>query len=302
VAVAQSGLGAGGFLATYGSSANYNALQTSLNRRMSRSLTFGMAYTWSKAMGTDTDYQFTANPLDHRKADYGLMSYDRTQNLVFNYIYNVPSVSKAVAALNNPVTKVLFDNWQVTGITSFMSGAPVAVGSTAGNQVSAIGSYSVQGVGGTTLNRRITGNEGWSPRPVLTCSPNISKGDRSLYAFIDTSCFQPAQVGSTGMDSAIRPIRGPGINNWDVSIYKVIPAGKSESRYFQLRLEFYNILNHTQWSFVNVTPTFDAAGKLTNLAGTAGGGRYGFGALNTVRTAAGAGGPRQIQLGGKFYF
>jgi hypothetical protein len=137
---------------------------------------------------------------------------------------------------------------------------------------------------------------------VLTCSPNISKGDRSLYAFIDTSCFQPAQVGSTGMDSAIRPIRGPGINNWDVSIYKVIPAGKSESRYFQLRLEFYNILNHTQWSFVNVTPTFDAAGKLTNLAGTAGGGRYGFGALNTVRTAAGAGGPRQIQLGGKFYF
>jgi hypothetical protein len=152
------------------------------------------------------------------------------------------------------------------------------------------------------LNRRITGNEGWSPRPVLTCSPNISKGDRSLYAFIDTSCFQPAQVGSTGMDSAIRPIRGPGINNWDVSIYKVIPAGKSESRYFQLRLEFYNILNHTQWSFVNVTPTFDAAGKLTNLAGTAGGGRYGFGALNTVRTAAGAGGPRQIQVGGKFYF
>ena len=79
-------------------------------------------------------------------------------------------------------------------------------------------------------------------------------------------------------------------------------AGKSESRYFQLRLEFYNILNHTQWSFVNVTPTFDATGKLTNLAGTSGGGRYGFGALNTVRTAAGAGGPRQIQLGGKFYF
>jgi hypothetical protein len=104
------------------------------------------------------------------------------------------------------------------------------------------------------------------------------------------------------MDSAIRPIRGPGINNWDVSIYKVIPAGKSEARYFQLRLEFYNILNHTQWSFLNVTPTFDSTGKLTNLAGTSGGGRYGFGALNTVRTAAGAGGPRQIQLGGKFYF
>ncbi len=302
VAVAQSGLGSGGFLATYGSSSNYNALQISLNRRMARSLMFGMAYTWSKTMGTDTDYQFTGNPLDHRKADYGLLTLDRTQNVVFNYIYNLPALSKKVAALNNGAVRAVFDNWQVTGITSFMSGAPVAVGSTAGNQVSAIGSYAVQGVGGSTLNRRITGNEGWSPRPVLTCSPNISKGDRTLYAYFDTSCFQPALPGSTGMDSAIRPIRGPGLNNWDLSVYKRIPAGHSEQRYFQLRLEFYNIWNHTQWSFLNVTPTFDAAGKLTNLTGTAGGGRYGFGALNTVRTAAGAGGPRQIQLGAKFYF
>jgi len=70
----------------------------------------------------------------------------------------------------------------------------------------------------------------------------------------------------------------------------------------QLRFEFYNILNHTQWSFLNVTPTFDATGNITNLAGTTAGGRYGFGALNTVRTAPGAGGPRQIQPGAKFYF
>ena len=301
VAVAQSGLGAGGFISTYGSSSNYNALQISVNRRMSRNLMFGLAYTWSKAMGTDTDYQFVGNPLDHRKADYGLMTFDRTQNFVFNYIYSLPAVSKKVSALNNPVTKILLDNWQVSGITSFMSGAPIAVGSTTGNQPSAIGSYSVQGVSGATLNRRITGNEGWSPRPILSCNPNFSKGDRTLYADINTACFHPAFAGSTGMDSAIRPIRGPGINNWDTSVFKNIPV-RGESKYLQLRLEFYNLWNHTQWSFLNVTPTFDAAGNITNLAGTAGGGRFGFGALNTVRTAAGAGGPRQIQLGAKFYF
>jgi hypothetical protein len=301
VSVGQSGLGAGGFVSTYGSSANYNALQVSVHRRMSRNLLFGLAYTWSKAMGTDTDYQYVANPLDHRKADYGLMTYDRTQNFVLNYIYNVPTVSKKLAALNNSVTRIILDNWQVSGITSFSSGAPIAVGSTAGNQASAIGSYAVQGVSGATLNRRITGNEGWSPRPVLSCNPNLSKGDRTLYAAIDSSCFHPASAGSTGMDSAIRPIRGPGINNWDMSIFKNVPV-HGEGTYVQLRFEFYNIFDHTQWSFLNVTPTFDAAGKITNLAGTAGGGRYGFGALSTVRTAAGAGGPRQIQLGAKFYF
>jgi hypothetical protein len=302
VAVGQSGLGAGGFLSTYGSSSNYNALQVGLNRRMARNLMFGLAYTWSKAMGTDTDYQYVGNPIDHRKADYSLLTFDRTQDLVFNYIYDVPAVSRKIAGFNNPLTRLLLDNWQVTGITSFMSGAPIAVGSTAGSQTSATGSYAVQGLSSATLNRRITGNEGWSPRPVLTCDPNVSKGDRTLYAAIDTSCFHPALPGSTGMDSALRPIRGPGLNNWDASVYKKIPVGRTESRYVQLRLEFYNIWNHTQWSFLNVTPTFDASGTITNLAGTAGGGRYGFGALNTVRTAAGAGGPRQIQLGAKFYF
>jgi hypothetical protein len=198
--------------------------------------------------------------------------------------------------------RTVFDNWQVTGISSFNSGAPIAVGSTAGNQASAIGGYAVQGVSGATLNRRITGNEGWSPRPVLSCNPNLDGGSRTLYAAIDTSCFHPASRGSTGMDSAIRPIRGPGIENFDVSVFKNVYLGKAESRYLQFRFEFYNLFNHTQWSFLNVNPTFDAQGNITNLAGTTGGGRYGFGALNTVRTAAGAGGPRQIQLGLKLYF
>jgi hypothetical protein len=75
---------AGGFISTYGSSSNYNALQVALNRRMGRDLMLGVNYTWSKAMGTDTDYQFVGNPLNHRKADYSLLTFDRTQDLVFN--------------------------------------------------------------------------------------------------------------------------------------------------------------------------------------------------------------------------
>src|SRR5262249_33190630 len=301
VAVGQSGLGAGGFISTYGSSANYNALQLGINRRVARSLMFGLNYTWSKAMGTDTDYQFVGNPLNHRKADYGLLTFDRTQDLVFNYSYNLPAVSKKVAVLDNPAARFLLDHWQVTGITSLLSRVPICGGRGAGTQTSASGSYAVQGVSGATLNRRITGNEGWSPRPVLSCNPNLASADRTLSAWINTSCFHPAAVGSTGMDSAIRPIRGPGLENWDMSIFKNVPFGE-EARYLQLRIEFYNVWNHTNWSFLNVTPTFDNAGNITNLAGTSGGGRFGFGALNTVRTVAGAGGPRQIQLAAKFYF
>ena len=157
----------------------------------------------------------------------------------------------------------------------------------------------MQGVGATTLNRQITGSEGWSPRPQITCNPNLSPGDRTLGAFIDTSCFAPAGKGSMGMESAVRPFRGPGVNNWDLSLFKKIPVGNSEHRYFQLRFEMYNAWNHTQWSTFNFTPTLDkTTGKITTLSSLVGGGggRFGFGALNAVRN------PRTIQIAAKFYF
>lgn len=106
-------------------------------------------------------------------------------------------------------------------------------------------------------------------------------------------------------------MRGPGLNNWDMSVFKKFPLGRNEQRYLQFRLELYNAFNHTQWGSATVgtagfnnTPTFDASGKITNLPSAlgGGGGRFGFGALNSVRTLAGAGGPRQIQIGAKIYF
>ena len=300
-AVAQSGLGGGGFIATYGSSSNYNSLQVSLKRSMARNLTIGVNYVWSKTLGTDTDFQYAGNPVDHRGADYGLLTYDRTQSLVVNYIYNLPKFAKDGTALANPVFKLIMNDWQISGITSLTSGAPQVVGQATAQ--SDVGKYAVQGVGATTLNRQITGSEGWAPRPTLSCNPNVSPGSRTLEAFISASCFHPASKGSTGNDSVVRPFRGPGMNNWDLSLFKKIPIGKNEARFVQLRFEMYNAWNHTQFSGFNNTPTFDATGKITNLPAAlgGGGGRFGFGALNGVRAAA-AGGPRNIQIAAKLYF
>jgi hypothetical protein len=304
-AVGQSGLGGGGFIATYGSNANYNALQVSINRRAGKSMTIGGSYSWSKVLGTDSDYSFVGNYLNHRKADYAPLTFDRTQNLVVNYLYNVPNGAPRGSFLDNAFARGVLNNWQLTGITSFASGEPVPVG---GSSVISLGSYNVQNVGSTTLNAEITGNPDWAARPVITCNPNKSHGSGTLYAFINTSCFSPAGVGSTGMDSSLRPFRGPGVNNWNVSLYKKFPVGKSEQRYLQLRAETYNTWNHTQWGGTvasnyeaagfNDSPTFNAAGQITNLptALGGGGGRFGFGALNANRPA------RTMQLGVKFYF
>lgn len=302
--VAQSGLGAGGYIATFGSNANYNALQVSANRRMASDITIGIAYSWSKVLGTDSDYSFVGNPLNHRKADYGPLTFDRTQTLVINSVYNMPAVAKKSSITDNFLGRAALNGWQISGIASFSSGQPIVVG---GTNVTSIGSFNVQGVGTATLNRQLTGSEGWSARVNLVCDP-MSGSERTIYAYINTSCFKPGSVGSTGMDSALRPMRGPGVANFDMSIFKKFSLGGDGTRYLQLRLEAYNAFNHTQWGGTvasnyipagfNNTPTFDATGKITNLPAAlgGGGGRFGFGAFNAVRT------PRNVQLGVKIYF
>jgi hypothetical protein len=59
--------------------------------------------------------------------------------------------------------------------------------------------------------------------------------------------------------------RGPGINNFDISLFKNFHL--AESLRGQFRLEAYNAFNHTQFSSVNTNAQFDpATGAQTNLA------------------------------------
>ncbi|HYK58490.1 MAG TPA: hypothetical protein VEV85_03585, partial [Bryobacteraceae bacterium] len=133
-------------------------------------------------------------------------------------------------------------------------------------------------------------------------NPNESRGDRNIDAFINTSCFAPAQKGSIGLDSGYDRLRGPGLENWDMSLFKNVSI--KERAHIQLRLEAFNAFNHTEWgpsggsNGINSSITFNSAGKIINLPTQLGGtgGRLGFGAENAIRAA------RILQIGAKFYF
>jgi hypothetical protein len=261
---------------TWGTNNNYNALQTSLNKRVG-ALQLGIAYTWSKALGVSVGH-----PTDTRSAGYGPLPQDRTQSLVVNYIYDIPGIHKG-SFLDNAATRLVINGWQLSGLTSISSGAPVNV------------TYGVSGVAGTTLNRMITGSEDIAPRVVFTCNPNVSG---SIDAFVNTSCFAPAQKGSVGLDSGYDRLRGPGLQNWDMSLFKNVSI--KEKIRVQLRLEAYNAFNHTEWGSFNNSILFNAAGQIANLPTQLGGtgGRLGFGALNSVRLNS----QRILQVGAKLYF
>ena len=73
-------------------------------------------------------------------------------------------------------------------------------------------------------------------------------------------------------------VRGPGVNNWDLSLFKSFPLGW-ESGKLEFRSEFYNAFNHTQWD-----------GVITSFGST------GFGSVTSARDA------RVIQMGLKLYW
>ena len=83
-----------------------------------------------------------------------------------------------------------------------------------------------------------------------------------MLRWFDTSVFARPAKGDPG--NAPRDVfRGPGHNNWDISIVKNFPLF-SEARHFQFRTELYNAFNHTQFSGVDSTARFDPQGNQVN--------------------------------------
>jgi hypothetical protein len=154
------------------------------------------------------------------------------------------------------VVGAIADHWQLSGIASFISGAPSGVSFTALNGVDIPG-----------------GGDG--VRPLVLSDAILPKSQRTLSEYFNTSVFAVPAVGTPG-DAPRDVFRGPGTNNFDMSIFKIIPAFK-ERAHFTLRFEAYNAFNHTQFSAVNSSAVFNTAtGAQTNAA---------FGTVTAARTA-----------------
>lgn len=271
-------------ITTFGASSNYHSLQVGVTRRLNRGFTFGLAYTWSKALGVASGDGDVLHPTNSRVADYGPLFFDRTHNLVVNYVWDLPRLARGNNFLDNPLGRLVFNGWVLSGITQMITGQPDNI------------TMSIRNVGDEERNRRWTGSENIAPRVMVTGDPN--SGPKDQYAYINTSVFRmPAPGTSQGFDSAPRLIRRPGDYVWDISVFKNIPIA-GESRYLQLRLEMFNAFNQVRFSDFERTATFDLNGNLTNLPAAVGGGggRFGFGAVTATRD------PRVIQLAAKFYF
>jgi hypothetical protein len=250
---------------------NYHSMQTQLNKRFSKGLQFGVAWTWSKAMTIVNGNGDAVNPyLNYRMRQYGRASFDRTHNFVLNYLYDLPKASRL--AKDNPVVKAVFDDWQLSGLTTFTSGQPLGIG------YSLVSGADLVGASGAGIDSRVN----------LLRSPILPKDQRTPQRHFDTDAFAPPTRAEFGVGNAPKDVlRGPGINVFDVTFIKNIPMGKSDQKRLQLRFEFYNFFNHVSFQGVDTTARFDAQNR--QVSGT-------FGQYTSTLDA------RRIVLGAKFYF
>jgi hypothetical protein len=232
-------------LRTLGGSSNYHSLQATVNRRFSRSFSFGLAYTYSKAMGTANAYNEFINPVCSRCADYRRLAFDRTHVMVINYDWHLPSLRNG-----NWLVKGVVNGWQITGITQFISGQPEDVNA---------------GIANIALNQRLGGSWTEATRGYFTSDPNESK-EREKYYNWETIRLPSVKEALAAKGAYPRNfVSRPGINVTDLSFFKNFPLGGDSARNIQLRVEMFNVFNHAQFNDMNRTVTFNITTSLSNF-------------------------------------
>jgi len=203
---------------------NYNSLQISAEKRLSKGLQFQLAYTWSKSIDDASSFENELNPLNYGLSR-SLSYFDAPQRFVLSYFYQFPKTHV------NGITGKLLNGWESSGILTFQNGFPVPITDDSDNELES--SYFFQSAGEPD---RVAPFQALNPRNPLNVAFNVN-------------AFQePTQLGIFG-NSSRTVCCGPGINNFDFSMLK--DTQMTERTTLELRAEFFNVANHAQFSTVD---------------------------------------------------
>ncbi|MCZ2155468.1 MAG: TonB-dependent receptor [Bryobacterales bacterium] len=215
-------------------SSRYSSLQTRFEKRMSSGFTVNLAWTWAKLLES-TGFLNDTDPLPERV----ISDQDRAHRVVVSGVWELPfGRGRWLASSVNPVMNKLIEGWQVGAVFQAQGGAPLGFG-----------------------NMIFTGDLHDIP---------LSKGERSIYRWFNTSAgFErdsKKQLGSNirTVSTRFAGVRGPGLNNWDISMVKNTTL--TEQFKLQFRAEFNNALNHAQFSNPNTSPTSSSFGRITSTS------------------------------------
>ena len=246
-------------LSTNEANSHYNSLQVDLSSQVGKDLTLRAFYTLSRTIdavstggtGGGQDLQNVSNPYAGWLYDVGPGGYDRTHNASVNFIYDIPVFRHN----ENRLVRGALGGWEVSGIVTLTSGLPI--------------------------NPQLTGGQSSNGLPNATNRPDQVASvsyPHTATEWFSTSSFALPAVGSFG-DAKHNSLRGPGRDNWNLSLFKSFVLSETRGSRLELRIESFNTWNHTEFNQVS----------------------NGLGSSNFGQVTS-AFDPRVFQLGGKIYF
>jgi len=266
---------------------NYNSLQVRFEKRYTHGLQFEAAYTYAHALDNASSASLgSVNNGDFRdqrfpNLEYGNADFDVRHRFVLSYAYDLPfGRGRKLASGVSGVANQIIGNWQLAGVFSAATG----------NHYTATDIVPVS-------NSDCGGTVGfYCSRPNVVANPNTHPCVPGT--LFNTCAFQHNPVEGTFGNAGRNTIVGPGYQTWDTSFIKQFPI--REQMHLELRAEFFNILNHTNFLFsqfgsISSEPTpLELDPDNINTAQNPSASPFGY------PVAARA--PRQVQLALKFYF
>ena len=212
-------------IALNGANGDYNSLQTSFRGNLKSDLQYQVGYTYSRTNDAGSqnssalDLGDISNPYVGWKYDSGPSAYDIHHVFFTNFVYEIPLFKNSGRGL-----KTALGGWELSGIVAAQSGAPLNIGLNGNNVASIVP---------RTSNRPDRTGSGHDPHTVNE--------------WFDTSIYTAPAPGTWG-NTPRSSVRGPGRDNWNLSLFKNFWFNQERGTNLQFRAEFFNVWNHTQWN------------------------------------------------------
>ncbi|MCC7157443.1 MAG: TonB-dependent receptor [Bryobacterales bacterium] len=233
----------------------YHGLQIELNRRFTRGLSYGFAYTFSKLMDNNSGPRDGFIDTYNQFLNWGKSGNDVRHIAIFNAIWEMPFFNSA----SNPFVRFTLGGWQMSGVVQFQTGTPFSIGN--GDDYLGIGSTN-----GKTWN---LANQ---PKLVKSFANVNASGN---YNGITDFWFDPQRNSAGAQTLATKPADGTlpnqnrnsiglnnvGFQNWNAALFKNFRA--TERLNLQFRAEAFNLPNHPNWNGVDTNPTSATFGMVT---------------------------------------